>query len=171
MDKYGLKRRNRSEATYNHFNKEECFNVKDNLDSKMKLLKNIALTLYWCEGTGDRKGYKKNTTLAFTNKDAKMLRIWIKFLLEICSLRCDKIKVRLYLHKNQDGVKLKKYWSEILSIPALQFENISYTQKISTKEDYKGTVKIKVHNLKLYLLVKDWIEDLKKKLSEECQSG
>ncbi len=171
MDKYGLKRRNRSEATYNHFNKEECFNIKDNLDSKMKLLKNTALILYWCEGTGDRKGDKKNTTLAFTNKDVNMLRIWIKFLLEICGLRCDKIKVRLYLHKNQDGVKLKKYWSEILGVPAFQFESISYTQKISTKEDYKGTVKIKVHNLKLYLLVKNWIEDLKKKLSEECQSG
>lgn len=171
MDKYGLKRRNRSEATYNHFNKEECFNIKDNLDSKKKLLKNIALILYWCEGTGDRKGDKKNTTLAFTNKDVNMLRIWIKFLLEICGLRCDKIKARIYLHKNQDGVKLKKYWSEILGIPTIQFENISYTQKISTKEDYKGTVKIKVHNLKLYILVKNWIEDLKNKLSEECQSG
>ncbi len=100
-----------------------------------------------------------------------MLRVWVKFLFEICGLRCDKIKARLYLHKNQDGVKLKKYWSEILGIPVSQFENISYTKKISTKEDYKGTVKIKVHNLKLYLLVKAWIEDLRKQLLEECQSG
>lgn len=171
MDKYGLKRRNRSEATYNHFNKEECFNIKDNLNSKMKLLKETALTLYWCEGTGDRKGDKKNTTLAFTNKDADMLRIWIRFLFEICGLRRNKIKIRVYLHKNQDGVKLKKYWSEVLSIPISQFESISYTKKFSTKEDYKGTVKIKVHNLKLYLLVRNWIDDLKKELSEECQSG
>lgn len=171
MDKYGLKRRDHSEATYNRFNKEECFNIKNNLNSKMRLLKNIGLMLYWCEGTGDRKGGKKNTTLAFTNKDVNMLRVWIKFLLEICGLRCDKIKARLYLHKNQDGFKLKKYWSETLGIPDLQFENISYTQKISTKEDYKGTVKIKVHNLKLYTLVKFWTEELKRELLEECQSG
>ena len=171
MDKYGLKRRNRSEATYNHFNKEECFDIKDNLNNKMKLLKKIALTLYWCEGTGDRKGDKNNTTLAFTNKDADMLRVWIRFLFEICGLKRDKIKIRLYLHKNQNGIKLRKYWSEILDIPVSQFENISYTKKISTKEGYKGTVKIKVHNLKLYILIKSWIEDLKKKLLEECQSG
>ncbi len=171
MDKYGLKRRNCSEATYNRFNKEECFYIKDNLNGKMKLLKEIALTLYWCEGTGDRKGDKKNTTLAFTNKDANMLRVWIRFLFEVCGLRRDKIKIRIYLHKNQNGIKLKKYWSEILNIPASQFENISYTKKISTKEDYKGTVKIKVHNLKLYTLVKAWIEELKRELLEECQSG
>lgn len=171
MDKYGLKRRNPSEATYNRFNKEECFNIKHNLDNKMQILKNIALTLYWCEGTGDRKGNKKNTTLAFTNKDAHMLRTWIRFLFEICGLRHNKIKVRLYLHKNQDGIKLEKYWSRILDIPISQFENISYTNKISTKENYKGAVKIKVHNLKLYLLVKDWIGGLKNKLLEECQSG
>ena len=109
MDEYGLKRRNCSEATYNRFNKEECFNIKGNLNSKEKLLKETALTLYWCEGTGDRRGDKKNTTLAFTNKDADMLRIWIRFLLEICNLRHDKIKTRVYLHKNQDGIKLKKY--------------------------------------------------------------
>ncbi|MDO8602510.1 MAG: hypothetical protein Q7O04_01515 [Candidatus Omnitrophota bacterium] len=171
MDQYGLKRRNSSEATYNRFNKEECFNIKGNLNGKEKLLKETALTLYWCEGTGDRKGDKKNTTLAFTNKDINMLRIWIKFLFEICGLKRDKIKIRLYLHKNQNGIKLIKYWSEILDIPVSQFENISYTNKISTKEDYNGTVKIKVHNLKLYLLVKNWIEDLRKQLLEECQSG
>ena len=171
MDKYGLKRRNCSEATYNRFNKEECFNLKGNLNSKEKLLKETALTLYWCEGTGDRRGDKKNTTLAFTNKDVSMLHIWIKFLFEICGLKRDKIKIRLYLHKNQNGIKLIKYWSEILDIPVSQFENVSYTDKISTKEDYNGTVKIKVHNLKLYLLVKSWIEDLRRELLEECQSG
>ncbi|PJC48147.1 MAG: hypothetical protein CO035_05055 [Candidatus Omnitrophica bacterium CG_4_9_14_0_2_um_filter_42_8] len=171
MDQYGLKRRNSSEATYNRFNKEECFDIKGNLNSKEKLLKKTALTLYWCEGTGDRRGDKKNTTLAFTNKDANMLRIWLKFLFEICGLRRDKVRIRIYLHNNQDGIRLKKYWSEILDIPPFQFENISYTDKISTKEDYNGTVKIKVHNLKLYLIVKNWIGDLKKQLLEECQSG
>ena len=164
MDRYGLKRRSASEVTYNYYNKIECFDIKTCLKKESELLKNTALMLYWCEGTGDSRRGKKNTTLSFTNTDVDMLRIWLKFLLEICGLQEKKIKVRLYLHKNQDGNKLREYWSSILEIPLSCFENISYTKKLSTREDYKGTVKIRVHNLKLYLLVKQWIEDLKKKI-------
>ena len=164
MNKFGLKRRTPSEAVYNYFNKEECFKVQKPLRNT-ELLKNVALTLYWCEGTGDRKDAKRNTTLAFTNTDKAMLKIWIKFLLEICGLDQKKIRVRLYLHKNQIGDSLKKYWSKELSVPLGQFENVSYTKKDSTQEHYKGTVKIKVHNSKLYILVKTWIEDLKNKIA------
>jgi len=166
MDRHGLKRRSLSDAIYNYYNKIECFNIKTCLKKESELLKNISLTLYWCEGTGDSRKGKKNSTLSFTNTDVDMLRIWLKFLLEVCGLRQEKIKIRLYLHKNQNGEKLLKYWSEILAIPLPQFENISYTKKLSTRDDYKGTVKVRVHNLKLYLLVKGWIEDLKKKLLE-----
>ena len=161
MDKYDLKRRNRSEVTYNYYNKEECFNIKTDLNEELELLKNTALMLYWCEGTGDSRIGKRNVTLAFTNTDVGMLCIWLKFLLEICRLRQKKIKARLYLHKNQGGDNLKKYWSQALKISLCQFENVSYTKKLSTRDDYKGTVKIRVHNLKLYLLVKEWIEVLK----------
>lgn len=166
MDKLGIKRRNSSEANYNYFNKKECFKIREPLNHALELLKNIALVLYWCEGTGDRKGRKRNTTLAFTNTDANMLHVWLRFLLEICSLNKEKIRIRLYLHKNQNGNELKKYWSKELKIPLSQFENVSYTKKISMREDYKGTIKIKVHNLKLYLLIKEWIADLKKKILE-----
>ena len=165
MDKYKLKRRNSSEAVYNFFNKKECFKVQETLQG-MGLLRNAALILYWCEGTGDRAGAKKNTTLAFTNTDAMMLMVWIKFLLVVCGLDKKKIRVRIYLHKNQDGNKLREYWSKKLNIPVAQFESVSYTKKESTQEDYKGTVKIKVHNLKLHLLVKTWIESLKRKIAE-----
>jgi hypothetical protein len=166
MDKYGLKRRTKSEATYNYYNKNECFKIRTSLGNGLRLLKNVALMLYWCEGTGDSRTGKKNVTLAFTNTDVEMLSIWLKFLLEICGLAPRKIKVRLYLHKNQNGAKLKRYWSKVLNVSLSQFENVSYTNKVSTRKDYKGTVKIRVHNLKLYLLVKDWIEGLKRKILE-----
>lgn len=161
LDKFGIKRRDRSAATYNYFNKQECFHIRKDSSVQLEFLKNVALALYWCEGTGDRKGAKRNTTLAFTNTDKDMLNIWLKFLLEICGLRKYKIRVRLYLHKNQNGNELKKHWANVLKIPLSQFENVSYTKKISTRENYKGTVKIKVHNLKLYLLMKEWITNLK----------
>ncbi|UCB57323.1 MAG: hypothetical protein JSV30_01700 [Candidatus Omnitrophota bacterium] len=165
MSKNGLKRRNASEATYNYFNKEECFKIK-RLSANGELLKNVALILYWCEGTNKRFGKKATTTLAFTNTDIGMLKIWLKFLNLVCNLRANKIKARLYLHKNQKGEKLKRYWSSTLRIPLTQFENISYTKKDSTQNEYKGTVKIKVHNVKLYQLVQDWIAELRDRILE-----
>lgn len=166
MSKYGLARRNSSEATYNYFNKEECYKIT-RLSQGEELLKNTALILYWCEGTNKRSGDKIPTTLAFTNTDIGMLRIWLKFLSVVCKLRSDKIKVRLYLHKNQNGEKIKKYWSDVLNIPKSQFENTSYTKKNSTHEGYRGTVKIKVHNVKLYQLIRDWIEEFQHKVLGE----
>jgi len=157
MDKFGLKRRDRSEATYAFYNKSEHFCIGK---SGSQLLKNIGLMLYWCEGTNCERKNKNDGTLAFTNTNPDMLKIWIKFLRDICGLDLEKIRVRIYLHKNQDGARLKKYWSKHLRIPLDNFENISYTDKISTKPGYKGTVKIKVHNIKLFAIIKDMIKDI-----------
>ncbi len=156
MDKCGLKRRNRSEATYTSCNKTECFRITSNDD---ELLKNVGLMLYWCEGTNYVPRYRNNGTLAFTNTNIDMLKIWIKFLKDICNLNKEKIRARIYVHKNQNGQELKRYWSKILRIPLSNFENISYTNKNSTKPGYKGTVKIKVHNIRLFGIIKKMISE------------
>lgn len=146
MDAYGLKRRNRSEAAYVFYNETECFRINRHSN---KLLKNIGPILYWCEGTNYNNKGKRNGTLAFTNTNIDMLKIWIKFLRNICNLNEEKIRVRVYVHKNQNGQRLKRYWSKTLEIPIRNFENVSFTNKDSTKPEYKGTIKIKVHNIKL----------------------
>jgi len=160
MEKYGLKRRNRSDTTYTYYNKTECFHVDGN---EKRLLKNIGLMLYWCEGVND---VRYRDTVAFTNTSVDMLKIWIKFLRKICNLKANKIKARIYVHKNQDGEALKKYWSKKLGISLDNFENVSYTNKNSTRANYKGTVKIKVHNVKLFDTIQAMILELTSGLLE-----
>ena len=157
MDKCGLKRRGRSEVAYLHYNKTECFNI--NVNGK-ELLKNIGLALYWYERTNYKRNNKKNGTLAFTNSNLNMLKIWLKFLRDICNLKEEKIRARIYVHKNQNGPKLKRYWSRKLGVPLGNFENVSYTKKNSLRPTYKGTVKIKVHNIKLFDIIKDMISEM-----------
>lgn len=161
MDKYGLKRRNLSEALYCYYNQEERFKIRE-LSPYEQKLKIIGALLYWCEGT-----HKTHSTLAFTNTDLNMLLLWKKFLLRVCKLRPDKVRVRLYLHKDQDGEGLRRYWSQALDIPLSQFEGVSYTNKVSTKQGYKGTVKIRVHNVKLLQQVQSWIRDLISEMNGE----
>lgn len=151
MDKLGLKRRSKSEATYASYNKKECFHMEADGN---RLLANLGPILYWCEGTSRNNGAQRSKTLAFTNTNVNMLKIWLKYLHDICNLDRKKIKARLYIHKNQNAQELKNYWSKTLKIPASNFENVSYTKKISTRPEYKGTVKIKVHNVKLIDLIK-----------------
>lgn len=146
MDRYGFNRRDRSEAAYVYHNKNECFSINGGSN---KLLKIIGPILYWCEGTNYIRKDKTDGTLAFTNTNAEMLKIWLKFLFEVCNLNRSKVRIRLYIHKNQNSQHLKKYWSKILKVPVSNFENVSYTKKDSVKSGYKGTVKIRVHNIKL----------------------
>lgn len=161
MDICGLKRRDRSESTYAFYNKTECFHMTS---KGHNLLKNIGLMLYWCEGTHYTRKNKNDGTLAFTNTNVDMLRIWLKFLRNICSLDRRKIKIRIYIHRNQDKAALRKYWSKTLKIPICNFENVSYTKKNSTKPWYKGTVKIKVHNIKLFNIIKSMISKTAEKV-------
>ncbi|MFH1646055.1 MAG: hypothetical protein ABIB11_06510 [Candidatus Omnitrophota bacterium] len=157
MDKFGLCRRNRSEATYNYYNKTECFEI-DSLANPF--LRDLALMLYWCEGTH----YRTKKTLAFTNTNLDMLKIWLKFLKDVCHLKEEKIRIRLYLHMNQDADKLKNYWAKELKVSLINFENVSFTKKNSTKPEYKGTVKIKVHNSKLFDIIEYMIFDTVRKI-------
>lgn len=161
MDNFNLKRRNASEANYILHNKSECFRVNNR---KNQLLRNAGLMLYWCEGTKRDKIGRNNRTLAFTNTNMEMLKIWIRFLLDICSVSLGKIRVRVYVHMNQNGEHLKRYWSRKLNIPLKNFENISYTKKTTVNREYKGTVKIKVHNIKLFAIIQQMICKLTREL-------
>ncbi len=52
MTKYGIPRRNRSEATYIKRNpKGDPFHIKTNLNNKEKILYGLGLGIYWGEGT------------------------------------------------------------------------------------------------------------------------
>ncbi len=112
MDKYGISRRERSEANYIKVNPDgEPFNIKKRLTRNEIKLKYLALGLYWGEGG---KTVKHNVTVV--NSDFGVVKQFKRYLIEICRVREDKIKYYLQTFKDNDIKIAKMYWSKHLSI-------------------------------------------------------
>lgn len=159
MDKHGIKRRSRSEAIYYKHNPNgDPFKIKKHLTPVQERLKALALGLYWGEGS------KYNPiSIRLANSDPSLLRIFIKFLRDICGVNTQKIKLWLTVHTDAPVEKAEKHWSYQLSIPLSQF---SKTVVINNRGNgtYKnrslyGTATVCVHNMKLRQIIQEWLND------------
>ena len=162
MRRYNLKRRTFSEENKIRFlRKEPSFCIKQNLSNYEKRLKMIGVVLYWSEGS---KGGQRQESVDFVNSDPAMMKVFINFLRNICGINEKKLRVLLYCYANQDINHLLTFWSKLTNIPKSQFSK-PYVRK-DFKEDKKdkmkyGLIHIRYHDKKLFLLIKDWIEELK----------
>ena len=176
MRQLKVQRRSRSVALMNRYNPRSPFRIRP-LSSEMDFLRCAGAVLYWCEGTHRDKRGRRVTTLAFTNADQDALKVWLRFLRNVCHLREDKIRVRLYLHQDQNPKRLLRYWSALLRVPPRQFEHVTFTASSLSRSkrnhaDYHGTVKIKVHSLALVQQVQQWALEVQQRLlGDGTQSG
>lgn len=112
MDKFGIKRRIRSEANYIKANpKGEPFTVKNRLTRDEAKLKYLALGLYWGEG-----GKAANYGVRITNSDPGVIKVFLEYLRKICRAKEDKIHFYLQTFKDNDIEIAKGYWSEQLKV-------------------------------------------------------
>lgn len=93
MDKYKIKRRSNSEATYVKRNPNgDPFKIKNKLNLKEQQLQGLGIGIYWGEGD---KGNPHSLRVA--NTDPKLIRVFIRFLLEICRLEKKKLDIVLFV--------------------------------------------------------------------------
>jgi len=158
MNKYGIKRRDRSEAIYNYNKTKPQFEIKPNLFEGEEKLKIAGVMLYWAEGT------LKGNTVDFANSNPYMAQIFLKFLRDICGISEERLRIYLYAYDNQSVTKLRKYWSNILNIPINQFTK-PYIRKgnpnLNKRELPYGLVHIRYNDKKLLKLIGSWIEEYK----------
>lgn len=167
LEKNNISRRNRSEAGYlNHeqrFNKLSC-NIKKKLSPKEEKLLITGLMLYWAEGSKKNNGH-----IAFSNSDPKMIQLFLKFLREVCGVYENRLKILLHLYKNQNELKLKKFWSKNTGIPLTQF-NTSCVHKGKTgtykKKSRYGTISLRYCDKKLLEQILKRIDSYADKLLE-----
>lgn len=153
MDKYKIKRRTRSEAAYIKSNPTgDPFKIKKNLSSGEFFLLGLGLGIYWGEGT-------KVTphSLRVTNTNPEMIKVFRKFLLEICGLRKDKITYSIVCFNDTTPNTAKIYWAKELMISPEKFGKITQIPK-QGKGTYKkksqfGVCTIQASNIKL----KTWL--------------
>lgn len=155
MDKHGIKRRSRSEATYIKLNPNgDPFKIKTNLTRKEEFLFGLGIGIYWGEGT---KVTPHSVRVA--NTDPEILKTFIKFLVQICQLKKNKISYSIVCFNDTNPEIARSYWARKLETSPKKFGKITQipTQGKGTykKKSKFGVCTIQASNIKL----KTWIMD------------
>lgn len=121
------------------------FKFKEDLSDEQKKLSVSALMLYLGEGA------KTGNTVDFVNSDTRLLKVFIKFLREVCRVRESKLRIYLYCFSDQDAKNLIRYWADTLRIPSRNFTK-PYIRKIhskTTRRAHYGVVHIRYSDKRL----------------------
>jgi len=78
-----------------------------------------------------------------------MIKVYLKWLKEICNIRPSDIDYRLYIHENANDEKAKNFWSRLIGISKVKFKKTVYKKhKVKTNRkihyDYNGLLSITV---------------------------
>lgn len=162
LDKNGVKRRSVSEAIdkwyLTKFNKKP-FRLKTHLSANDKNLKTAGIMLYWGEGG------KSGNVVKFTNSDPAMIRVFLKFLRDICGIDENRLKALLHIYPDLNEKELLPLWMEKTRIPKERFyKTYLHEGKPGTyknKSKY-GTLTINYPDKRLLEIILEWIDYYKK---------
>jgi hypothetical protein len=161
MDKNNIARRSYSEANFLVHKDKPQFKVKTELTSAEEKLRIAGIMLYWAEGT------LKGSTVDFANSDPRMIKIFMKFLREICGVCEERLRLYLYAYPYMDMNEVKVFWQDVTKIPQNQFTK-PYIGKgnsdINKRKLAHGLVHIRYNDKKLLEMIGGWIREYAEKL-------
>ena len=117
-------------------------------------------------GEGSKTAKVSNQHVEVTNSNPDILRIFIKFLMNICSVPRSKIRVRLILYEDIDSKEACDYWSEELDIPSGQFQNPFIKQSYANlpyrhlRRSKYGTAHVNLYDVKIYRKIMGWLQSI-----------
>lgn len=159
MNKHGIARRTRSDAIYLQHNKQIApYKINSYLTSDEEKLKGLALGLLWADG------YKGNPyTLRAHSSNPVVINILISFLILICGVLRNKIRISVATSNGCDTKEIEKYWSQKLNIPTPQFYKTTvFASSGKNNHDRRrraeyGVATLHIHNVKLVKILHTWI--------------
>jgi hypothetical protein len=158
MDKYGIRRRTRSDASYLQHNKD-VFHAKDFLTIDEERLKAFALGLLW-EG-----GYINHPhTLAVRSENHQTLNSIVKLLTIICGVPKERIHIFITAYLGCDIKGIEQFWSRELNLPLTQFYKTRVLGRrgkgvYRKRRALYGTATLYVSNIKLIKQIKSWLDE------------
>ena len=163
LDKNGVKRRSINEAIdswyLTKFNKKP-FQLKTTLTEELKVLKTTGIMLYWGEGA------KTENVVKFVNSDPEMIRIFLRFLREVCGIQENRLKALIHVYPDHDENKLKSFWVNLTNIKKEHFyKSYLHEGKNGTYRNKSkwGTITINYPDKHLLELLLEWINEYKNK--------
>lgn len=91
------------------------FVFNEKLSSKERELLVAGLMLYYGEGA------KTGCTVDFANSDPRLLKVFLKFLRDICGIDNKKLRFYLYCFSDQNSKSLIRFWCSHLGVKPRQF--------------------------------------------------
>ena len=87
----------------------------------------IGIVLYWAEGTKE-KDFHPGSSITFNNSDPRMIRVFVRWLLESCKITKDRIKCEIYIHENSKNSidDARRYWSRVSELPIDKFDKVNF---------------------------------------------
>ena len=154
MNRNNIPRRLPSEAGYIANKNKPQFRIVGNLDNFKQQLKTAGLMLYWAEGTFS------GNTVDFANSNPSMIKIFLRFLREICGVKEERLRVYLYAYSYQNIDNLKLYWHKATGISLKQFTK-PYVRRgnanLSKRKLLYGLVHIRYNDKRLLKIIEKWL--------------
>ncbi len=159
LNKNGVVRRSRSDAvTQWHITKfhKKPLVLKKTFYGEEEKLRLAGVMLYWAEGC---KGW---STVKFVNSDPDMIRLFLRFLREVCGIWESRLKLLIHMYPDHDEQELIGFWSGITKVQKQNFYK-SYVH-VGKKGTYKkkspyGTLVINYSDKKLLNQINLWIKE------------
>ncbi len=149
MTKHNIERRSVSDAIYQRCNPNgDPFKMKEIKTIIDAELLGTGIGLYWGEGN------KLNRhSVKLGNTDPGVIKIFIKFLVEICGIDENKLKYSLQIFSDIDQKEALDYWIKELNTDASRFSKVTVTTSGSIgtyrKKNKYGVLIVYFHNYKL----------------------
>lgn len=130
----------------------------------------IGIMLYWAEGCKEKK-HNPGSGAEFINSDPYMIKIFLKWLFEICNVGKEELNFSIYIHKNHKNnlERVRVHWSICTGFPINYFEKIYFkthkpkTNRKNTGNSYFGILKIKIRaSSSLNRKIQGWIRGVNK---------
>lgn len=128
----------------------------------------IGLSLYWAEGSKE-KMYTGASGIDFSNTDPKMIRLFVKWLVNCCDISMQRIYAHIYIHEYQrkNADEAVKYWSHSSGLTASQITGVYFkrhnpkSNRHNYNKKYYGTLRVRVKSSsELLRKVQGWVEGI-----------
>ena len=131
----------------------------------------MGIMLYWAEGAKERDDGPP-TGVEFGNSDPFMIRLFIRWLIDVCKVAKNRIKYKLYIHENNEYrlTEVKRYWIDKLDLKendllAVYFKKHRKANDLKrNRKNYNGLLVVRVSkSTNLNRRIAGWIEGVSQK--------
>jgi len=158
MIKHDIPRRDVSEAIYLWQNPDgDPFEIHLPESDDERELFHLGIGLYIGEG-----GKKKEQEVSISNTDPRVIRAFIQFLSEICSVGLEDLFAEINVYDDVDLESVQRYWEAETGLSRSQFHKPMVRASrggIYTAKSKVGTIKVGVYNTKLHSIIIDWCNE------------